>query len=790
MDALLDLAWKSSLLLACGAAAALLARRASAATRHLIWSAALLGALALPVATALLPAVRVAAFPAEVLARPAPAPAAAAAPPETDSSAAEDRESAPFPAVDSRPALPAASFAMPRVDWGRIARLVWATVALALLMRVAAGDLQLRRIARRAQRAVDGEWTDLLERCLARAPLRRPVTLLESAEVEVPITFGTLRPVVVVPAQGRAWSRTQKRAVLVHELAHVERHDALSQLLARVACALHWPNPLAWAASGAMRHLRERACDDRVLAEGARPTDYATSLLDVALGAHPRSVNPALAMARRGQLEGRLLAVLDPSLDRTPAGRSRKLIASAAAAMLVMPLGALRAERAAARGEPAARVREAAEADPAPAALLAGTDAFVGVQDALVRAQDALVVSRDTAIRNRDALVKAQKGLTRAHAAMRTLAQAYTPPTLPTPPTPPTPLTPPASHGSIHIQNNDGSTVWTTNWSDDNRSGSFVARGEVRWNDQADDIAGLSPGGSVDVTVHDGGHHWHAEILTSSNGGLTRTLLVDGAPRDWDSRWFASFLVDLDRRTGFAADVRFPKLYREGGARAVLAYVDRMDGDYGRRRYLQLLVARDPLDDDTAVAVFHAVDKMSGDYERSQVLKEAAAKAHLDSDAKQKAFLSACSHMHGDYERSQVLHELINQPQLSSQLVHGILETAAKLGGDYEKSQVLTFLAKKHQVDPVDFLQAVRVGGSYEHSRILRSLIETQKLDGRAQVEVIRHAVRLGDYEAAQVLVALTQHGELSGDARREYEAAADHLGDYSRKQVLAALSR
>ena len=64
MDALLELFWKSSLVL-CGAAfAALLARRASAATRHLIWAAALAGGLALPVGSALLPRVRVAALPA------------------------------------------------------------------------------------------------------------------------------------------------------------------------------------------------------------------------------------------------------------------------------------------------------------------------------------------------------------------------------------------------------------------------------------------------------------------------------------------------------------------------------------------------------------------------------------------------------------------------------------------------------------------------------------------------------------------------------------------------------
>jgi len=287
----------------------------------------------------------------------------------------------------------------------------------------------------------------------------------------------------------------------------------------------------------------------------------------------------------------------------------------------------------------------------------------------------------------------------------------------------------------------------------------MILRGEAKFTDAADDIVSITPGGSFDLTVTGKGHHWHAEIFPEGNG-LRRTLLVDGTPRSWDAQWFAKELEELDQHSGFAAEMRFPKLYQRGGAQAVLEYVAQMDGDYAKGRYLQLLVKRDPLDDATAVQVFAAVRKMSGDYERSQVLKAAAAKAHLDTDAKREAFLAACVTMSGDYERSQVLQTLIAQPGLSPELVRGILASAAKLSGDYEKSQVL------------------------------RAVIETQKLDGSAQVAIIDKTRHMGDYEASQVLVALSRATSLTPEARREYEAAAERLGDYSRKQVLAALGR
>ncbi|HEY2028399.1 MAG TPA: M56 family metallopeptidase [Myxococcales bacterium] len=779
---MLDLLWKSSLLLAAGALAAVLARRTSAATRHLIWTAALFGALALPLASALLPPLRVEALPAAgpvTVATPRSSDTAARdvfAAPARDTFTAREAATRTVPAgAESRPgdatpttpvregagaeATPAsaARSASHPLDWALLATIAWAAGALLLLLRIGVGNLHLRRIN---SEPASQSWRDLLRTFAAP----KGVTLLESSEVETPITWGTVKPIIVIPSAGAAWGLAHKRAVLLHELAHVERKDALTQLLARIACALLWPNPLAWMAAAAMRQLRERACDDRVLADGARPTDYATSLLEVALASRPGSGRAALAMARRGQLEGRLLAVLDPKVDRSPAGRGRKLTVAGAAALFVVPLGSLRAERA----SQAAPVEAAASA---PAAETAA---------ALAPLAKPVTKHHRQAVEN----TKSRR--------QTVVASADSPP--PPPPAPSAPSAPsspssPSGSHSQHIENLSGDRTWSSSFSNDGHGMTMVLRGDAKFSDDADDLISISPGGSFDLTVNDGNHHWHAEIFPEGSG-LRRTLLVDGTPRPWDAQWFARELEQLDQHNGFAAKIRFPKLYAHGGADAVLAYVGQMDGDYAKGQYLQLLVQRDPLDDATAVKVFSAVRKMSGDYERGQVLKAAAAKAHLDTDAKREAFLSACVAMSGDYERSQVLQTLIAQPGLSRELVRGILASAAKLSGDYEKSQVLTRLLKHDQVDVGEVLKASNLSGDYERSQVLRAVIATQKLDGDAQLAIIAHTRNMGDYEASQVLVALSRATALTPEARREYESAAERLGDYSRKQVLAALSR
>jgi hypothetical protein len=120
------------------------------------------------------------------------------------------------------------------------------------------------------------------------------------------------------------------------------------QWIANIAVAVHWFNPLVWVATRALRAERERACDDAVLALGAAPDDYAAHLLDMvrALGARGGPA-PAMAMARRSQFEGRLLAILDRACSRAPVGAGRLIAAGAGAVALVLILGGVRSTEAA-----------------------------------------------------------------------------------------------------------------------------------------------------------------------------------------------------------------------------------------------------------------------------------------------------------------------------------------------------------------------------------------------------------------------------------------------------------
>jgi outer membrane protein assembly factor BamB/beta-lactamase regulating signal transducer with metallopeptidase domain len=365
-------------LLAFAALCAILFRRASAASRHALWTMALAGLLAIPPLSALIPGWRVlppsldlGTSPAEPSAPrvgsaskeelPAPAPSAGSTAGEIPRGAPAGgpwgaAAAAPGPQAAGAPSIfpvPRSGGASPEpitprpsgislTGWASVA---WMAGALAVILRIAASGLVLRGLSRSSERLREGPAFEMLEDLRGRLGIRRGIALLHSGRRSMPLSWGIAAPRILLPSGAESWEPGRLRAVLLHELAHIRRRDALTQLLAELACALHWPDPLAWAAAWRMRVERERACDDLVLRSGVKASDYAGHILEIAAGHRtPRLARAAaVAMARGGRLEGRLRRVLDEGVSR--AGLTPRAFAASLGAVLALalPLAAMRA---------------------------------------------------------------------------------------------------------------------------------------------------------------------------------------------------------------------------------------------------------------------------------------------------------------------------------------------------------------------------------------------------------------------------------------------------------------
>lgn len=169
------------------------------------------------------------------------------------------------------------------------------------------------------------------------------LTLLIQSGRAIPLVWGIFRSYLLLPATARQWSSEQLRSVLLHELAHIKRHDTLSQLLTQIASALYWFDPLMWFASWRLGVERERACDDLVLASGVRPSAYAGHLLEAVTGLAPAhwTHSCGLAMARQSSIEGRLVAVLNKNLNRRGVSMTLAAVALTLAIGIAIPVAML-----------------------------------------------------------------------------------------------------------------------------------------------------------------------------------------------------------------------------------------------------------------------------------------------------------------------------------------------------------------------------------------------------------------------------------------------------------------
>jgi beta-lactamase regulating signal transducer with metallopeptidase domain len=367
-------ATKATLLLACAALLCLAVRRMSAATRHLLWACALCASLLLPVLS-FIKMWEVPILPAQmsVLSSPgAPelhvtdeASEMTEARATRDSSHTSDAGESLRKVSDVRtrtevPQAPvrATNVSVPLAStqseatslWPQLlnfALAVWLVGVLLFLLKLLAGFVATNLLTRRAVEFEDPAMIELFSSLLAEVNLKSTVRLLRSERTSMPVVYGILRPAVLLPAEAEGWSEERRRMVLLHELTHVSRRDCLTQMLAQMACAVYWFNPFIWFAARRLRVEREQACDDFVLSIGTKPSDYANHLLEIARSMQERSIfkwsqTASVAMARRSQLEGRLLAILSKDNKRGAMSRAVAMGLVASVCVLLVTLAAIR----------------------------------------------------------------------------------------------------------------------------------------------------------------------------------------------------------------------------------------------------------------------------------------------------------------------------------------------------------------------------------------------------------------------------------------------------------------
>ncbi|HYX82665.1 MAG TPA: M56 family metallopeptidase, partial [Gemmatimonadales bacterium] len=620
---------KSTVILVLAAIVTVLLRRSTAALRHLVWTLACGGVLALPLASALLPNWRVAGWPRLDVPVAFELNTSSAREPSSESPArAHTAVTTPITIAPPAPTAviehSSTTAAGPvrwqiSLNWTALLIPVWLGGVAIVLMMLAVAMARIAWLDRSNTLVADEAWLLLIEELSLELGLTRHVRLLQAEGPAMPMTWGIRRPAILLPADADTWSPERRRDVLLHELAHVKRHDFLTQFIARIACAVYWFHPLVWLAALRLRDERERACDDHVLRAGATPSVYAAHLLEIARGLRAARATSlaSVAMARPAQLATRLLDVLDARRSRDTLSARSAVPAWIAAIAVVVPLAAA-----------APRVVEPATAAPAANESTATIDTIprVPAPKPPKAPPPARVASRQTS----DTLRGCDGDGPRR---------------------------------SSHSHEGNGDVV-TISISTGKCAVSFDADGKFTFNDDFTDIATLASGGRIVIQV-DYGTHDRRLTIERKGSELERTYKVDGDVRPYDAEakaWLQETLTFLLRRTGFMAEERARWILDTKGIQSLIDEFGYLSGDYTRRIYYQAAVHSGKLDAaGYERLVTLAGQTISSDYELAELLIEVSKTQPL-TERMQAGFVTAAKSIDSDYERHRVLNAALSRP--------------------------------------------------------------------------------------------------------------------------------
>lgn len=761
-------------------------RSASASSRHLVWTAAIVSSLVIPVvavvvARAGLPRLAIPAWTPVVTVTANIAPlaepvAGGALPVVAPEPAAIEVVESPVTARIELPALAAVVASSVTGDvfggWQKAVLALWAAGTMVALLPFLVALARVHGISRRANRAGQ-RWTRVMRETPAISHLASRVRILESVDTSMPMTWGLLRPTMLVPSGAERWPDWKCRNILLHELAHVERRDCLTQLLAHVACAVYWFNPLFWVAAHRMRVERELACDDRVISAGAPAAAYAENLLDVARSLRaPSFTSPtAIAMARPSQLSGRLLAVLDARRNRRSVNRSTFAGASLAALVVIATLASV-TTRAAVAAAPSQNPAHETRTLPS---MQAGetTTGFLPRPLAIVHATQGQSL-----------------GLTPSAAPPMLSLQGSTSCW----------ATPGDGKSSVSIHDGGGSTgrTWTVRYSRDGCSLELRAEGTFKITTDLTDLESLSSGGWFRIEEREGRSSRRLEIRNDGRG-LERSFWVNDDRATYDAAaqaWLAGTLLEVERRTAFSADTRVPELYRTAGLASVLSEIALMRGTHATSRYYGALLQMDVrLDTNTLNEVVRSAsrDFRSSDYYMSEVLGKLAAYPSAN-EATWRTFAEAAGRMKSDYYKAAVLKKVLSSGKPGAETSGVILRSVSGMKSDYYKSQSLMSLANSGRVADWRgyFSAASAMESDHYRKETLIAALRHEQLNREIVSGVINSVSRIkSGHAASEVLSAAARSYRLDDQLRSEYEKVAESItSKHYRTSALAALNR
>ncbi|UCC44126.1 MAG: M56 family metallopeptidase [Candidatus Zixiibacteriota bacterium] len=690
----------------------------------------------------------------------------------------------------------------------------WGLVAAVLLCRLAVSYRSVLRMKRESRVLRRDEFPSIQE-LINRVPSGRSVQLRVSQRVELPMAAGLGKSMILIPETLiDHLSEAELEPVVLHELAHLNRHDDWSRLVQKFIEAVFFFHPAVHWIGRQLDLEREIACDDAVVAATGRPDDYAhclTRLAQLTMGTGTLLI-PGVLSGKK-QLFKRFGRLLDTRY-RARSGFSGIRFAAAAAAIVISSLTVLQVAPSLALPIEAVTYAELSEQFSAlgNARVEAETEERVATSRAPLSVSagpqgHGLIVelaesptppgSRAVPVIQSTPVALAEPGETSAESELPILAAAG--------------LGDELRSGSMvsgwigdeYLDGFKGISRWTdedgqmtVSWSDGRRTLKARLEGSVVFAEDDRGIESLSDDGYLWIAERRRSVRRELEIEPGRAGEVEYGYYENGRAEEFDEdakEWFADILIEIIHRTGVGAEERVERILRTHGFDGVVDEIRGIESDYVKRIYLSALVETGNLNRDQWSQTFELVAReLDSDYEKAELLIDAA--PHIQADSTLiRDYVDVVETIDSDYETRKVLAELGLQKDASPAVLRSVFDIVSRLDSDYEKAELLIDMADFAEENAdlrKTYIRAVQdIDSDYEARRVLSAI----SMDREDDPEVLRMAFDIAsrmdsDYEKAELLIDLSDRTSKDVLLAGSYWDALEGIdSDYETRRVVSA---
>jgi hypothetical protein len=346
------------------------------------------------------------------------------------------------------------------------------------------------------------------------------------------------------------------------------------------------------------------------------------------------------------------------------------------------------------------------------------------------------------------------------------------------------------------IHDDDGVRRFRISWSNDRCSIDARAEGKFELESDLSDVKSMARGAYLEIDLRRDGERRRYEVSREGDT-LERHYTVNRTEQPIDEearRWIATMILELERRTGFAAPARVADLLRRGGPTAVMDEVSTMSSDYVQRRYLSIMLDSAKLaEPEVRRAVTLAGEELASDHEHANFLVDLSRGKYVTA-AVAGDFVKSTASINSDYERRRALGAVLTIPDLPPATIGELLRAAGSFNSDHERAELLIATAKANGLPDGVARDAYLEGASgirsdYQKYRVLTGLTKMELSEDQL-VALLSVAKGIdSDYQLATLLVDVSADRTLDGRARDAYLAATETINsDHERRRALTAL--